>query len=144
MRFLCFQRLRREINPWVGAPAKCKSDLGIFLFDFDYYDNAENSNFKHLVWGGTSGSPPPLRMIIFHIQAASKAPKPFWRTRRIALGVHPWRQNHFGERAESLSGYTYGAKTIVANAQNRDRGTPVVPKPLLRMRRIAFGVHPWR
>ena len=84
------------------APAKSKTDLGIFLFDFDYYDNAENSNFKHLVWGGASGSPPPLRMIILHIQAASKKPKPFWRTRRIAFGVHLWRQNHYGERAESI------------------------------------------
>ena len=65
MHFLCFQRLRREINPWVGAAAKSKTDLGIYLFGFAYYDNAENSNFTHLVWGGTSGSPFLLKAITF-------------------------------------------------------------------------------
>ena len=45
----------------IWAPAKLKTDLGIFLFDSAYYDNTQNSNFVYLVWGGTSGSPSPLK-----------------------------------------------------------------------------------
>ena len=35
----------------IGASAKLKTDLGIFLFDSAYYDNTKKSNSEYLVWG---------------------------------------------------------------------------------------------